>query len=762
MMVALKVRPLAFRFWGVAFTRIWGMMHEEDLLNGRGSFADFRHYWQKVHVQMAAMRASTEQDRTKQAKNAVLVALAISFFGSVFGVVFGVGSGVVTGAEAWIIGLCSVVTGGLWILMLVRPLYATGAITGLLSIYFVFHLNAGSMFAFDQSKDILRIMPYLFWFFPLVIFHKFTNVGFHRKPIDLFIGFGPLPVIGVVLHHLSTEFMIEEFDAITVFAASYFAFVFCVGFYSRHRDAEVLHIAQAEQSLRRAEELRVSEERFRLIGRATNDLIWDADLKSGQIWWNDTLANVYGYNPAELSRDLDAWERWVHPEDRERVIGNLQAVMDGSETNWTAEYRLICADGRTLEVVDRDLLLRDEAGAPARMIGSTTDVTQLRDLERKLRQSQKMEAVGQLTGGIAHDFNNLLTIILGNAELLADSVGDDPKAQRLAETTMLAAERGATLTSRLLAFARKQPLAPKQIQPASLLQSLQGLIQRTIKEDIEIDLTAEPDVEHIEVDPAQFENAVLNLVINARDAMPEGGRLGIHIRNVTLHDEETAGLDSGPTGRFVMIEVSDSGHGMPPDVVERAFEPFFTTKPTGKGSGMGLAMVWGFVQQSQGHARIHSEPGKGTTVQLYFPAVAKLRSPDAPSDRKAGEEKKGSGRILVVEDDEIVREHVVSQLRGFGYEVEAAGSAGVALSLLEKGGRFDLLFTDVVMPGGMNGRQLADEALRRVPSLKVLFTSGYSEDVIVHEGRLDPGVELLSKPYRRHELAEKVAKMIAG
>jgi len=648
------------------------------------------------------------------------------------------------------------------ILTMVRPFLATGAITGLLSVYFVFHLNAGAIFGFDQSENILRILPYLFWFFPLVIFHKFTNVGFHKRPIDLFIGFGPLPTIGVVLHHLSADFVIEEFDAIAVFAASFFAFVFCVGFYSRHRDAEVLHIAQVEQSLRRAEELRVSEERFRLIGKATNDLIWDADLKSGRIWWNDTLVGIYGYNPAELSRDLDAWERWVHPEDRERVIGSLQAVMDGTESNWSAEYRLICADGRTLEVVDRALLLRDEGGAPARIIGSATDVTELRDLERKLRQSQKMEAIGQLTGGIAHDFNNLLTIILGNAEMLADFVGDDPKAQRLAETTMLAAERGATLTNRLLAFARKQPLAPRQIEPAPLVQSLQGLIHRTIKEDIEIDLTAEPDVGHIEVDPAQFENAVLNLVINARDAMPEGGKLGIHIRNVTLHDDERLGLDGGLTGRFVLIEVSDSGHGMPPDVLERAFEPFFTTKPAGKGSGMGLAMVWGFVQQSQGHARIHSEPDSGTAVQLFFPAVADVRAPEAQSDRKAREEKKGSGRILVVEDDEIVREHVVSQLQGFGYEVEAAASAGVALTLLEKGARFDLLFTDVVMPGGMNGRQLADEALRRDPSLKVLFTSGYSEDVIVHEGRLDPGVELLSKPYRRHELSEKVAQMISG
>jgi PAS domain S-box-containing protein len=709
---------------------------------------------------MAARKASSDEDRNRQARNAVLIALAISFSGSLFGVVFGVGSGVVEGAEAGIIALCGVVTGGLLILMLAKPFLATGAITGILSVYFVFHLNAGAILAFDESQNILRIMPYLPWFFPLVIFHRFTNVGFHKRPIDFFIGFGPLPIIAIILHHLSGDFVIEEFDAIAVFAVSFFAFVFCVGFYSRHRDAEVLHMAQTEQSLRRAEELRVSEERFRLISRATNDLIWDADLKSGRIWWNDTLVNIYGYDPDELSRDLDAWERWVHPEDRERVFASIQAVMDGSASNWTSEYRLICADGRILEVVDRALLLRDEQGLPARIIGSTTDVTPLRDLERKLRQSQKMEAIGQLTGGIAHDFNNLLTIILGNAEMLADVVGPDPKAQRLAETTMLAAERGATLTNRLLAFARKQPLAPKQIEPAALLQSLQGLIHRTINEDIEIELMTAPDIWHIEVDPGQFENAALNLVINARDAMPTGGKLRLLVRNVTLDDDEATRLDGRPTGRFVVIEVMDSGHGMPPDVLERAFEPFFTTKAAGKGSGMGLAMVWGFVQQSQGHARIQSEPGKGTSVLLYFPAVTEVHAVELPSDGKAIERQKGSGQILVVEDDDIVREHVVSQLEGFGYEVQAAPSAGVALAMLEKGDRFDLLFTDVVMPGGMNGRQLADEALTRDPALKVLFTSGYSEDVIVHEGRLDPGVELLSKPYRRHELSEKIARML--
>jgi len=727
-----------------------------------GLFEKSAHLGQKENRAMIAKRVTSPEARQEQAKNAVLVALAISFAGSLFGLLFGVATGLTTLPESWIIGLCSVVTGGLLVLVRLNPSLATGPITGALSVFFVFHLNAGSILAYHATEGLLRALPYLPWFFPLVVFHRFTNIGFHKRPIDVFIGSGPVPIIAFILLRLAGDFRIEEFIAVVTFAASFFAFVFCVGFYSRNRDEEVLQMAQAEESVRRATELRVSEERFRLLSRATNDLIWDADLKSGRIWWNDALRDIYGYEPTELSRDLDAWERWVHPEDRQRVIESLQSVIDGAKSNWISEYRLICADGRILEVVDRALLLRDRAGAPARMIGCATDVTQVRDLERKLRQSQKMEAIGQLTGGIAHDFNNLLTIILGNAEILHEMVDHDPKAQRLAETTMLAAERGATLTNRLLAFARKQPLAPRQIDPNRQINALQGLIHRTIKEDIEIEVLAPPEVWHIEVDPGQFENAILNLVINARDAMPDGGRLSITICNVIVEDGDVRHLDGNHSGRFVLIEVVDTGRGMSPDVVERAFEPFFTTKSAGKGSGMGLAMVWGFVKQSHGHARISSEPGTGTSVKLYFPMVTATPSVEAGPEPKSARQPVVSGRILVVEDDDVVREHVVTQLQSLGYEVQAAASAAAALAVLDQGDKFELLFTDVVMPGGMNGRQLADEALLRDPTLKVLFTSGYSEDVIVHEGRLDPGVELLAKPYRRDELSQKIRHVLAN
>lgn len=708
---------------------------------------------------MAPIDGTRAERHQRQARNIVLIALVVAFLGGLLGVVFGIVLGTVSEAEAWVIGLLVIVTSGLLGLVSFRPSIATRAITAILTIYFVFHLNAGAILAYASSGDLVRTVPYISWFYPLIVFHQVTNSGFHKRAISALVSLSPVPVAVYILANSSDAIASGTTDAIVTFLFSFFAFALCFGLFTRHRDEETQAVARAEEAERRAAELRVSEERFRLLGLATNDLIWDADLQAGEIWWSEALLETYGYDRQAFRTNMNAWETWIHPEDQDRAIAGLKAVIESSDSNWNSEYRMVCADGRVLDVVDRGFVLRDDAGEPIRVIGSTTNVTDLRVLERKLRQSQKMEAIGQLTGGIAHDFNNLLTIIVGNAELLADVFAKDPKARELAETTMLAAERGASLTNRLLSFARLQPLSPKRLHPRELLTGIDGLIRRTITEDIEITNSTTPDAWPIEVDPGQLENALLNLVINARDAMPDGGRLNIEASNVTLLEEDLRHDENMQAGRYVMIAVSDTGHGMPQHILERAFEPFFTTKEVGKGSGLGLSMIWGFMRQSNGHARIDSEPDMGTTVRLYFPAASTPETAErtqAPGALVAG----GSERILVVEDDDMVRAHVAAQLADLGYAVDEAATGAAALDVMERTGPIDLLFTDVVMPGGMNGRQLADAARLRQPGLKVLFTSGYTDDAIVHHGRLDPGVTLLAKPYRRAELVAKIRRAL--
>jgi signal transduction histidine kinase/ActR/RegA family two-component response regulator len=413
-------------------------------------------------------------------------------------------------------------------------------------------------------------------------------------------------------------------------------------------------------------------------------------------------------------------------------------------------------------VIDRGLVIREPSGAARRMVGSMSDITARIGMEAQLREAQKLEAVGQLTGGVAHDFNNLLTVIIGTAESLLERLEHDAESVMLAEMTTAAAQRGAELTSRLLAFARQQPLEPKATNIGRLVADFDPILRRTLSEDIDLEVVRGGGLWAAMVDPGQLETALLNLAINARDAMPAGGRLTIETGNVSL-DEEYARMNEEVTpGQYVMVSVSDTGTGMPRDVVSRAFEPFFTTKDVGKGSGLGLSMVYGFAKQSRGHVKIYSETGEGTTVRLYLPRAhanqAAAESGPAPSANLAS----GSERILVVEDDPMVREHVARQLRSLGYHVTEAADGPQALHRLREGERFDLLFTDVVMPGGMNGRELAVAATAVCQDLKVLFTSGYSENAIVHHGRLDPGVQLLSKPYRKRDLADRVRKVLDG
>jgi PAS domain S-box-containing protein len=390
-----------------------------------------------------------------------------------------------------------------------------------------------------------------------------------------------------------------------------------------------------------------------------------------------------------------------------------------------------------------------------------TDITERKHAEAQLSQAQRMEAVGQLTGGVAHDFNNMLTAILINADVLATCVQDNSLRQ-LAEAMRHAAEHGADLTRRLLAFGRRQTLLSRPTEINDLLRDMVPLMERTLGEHIEIKLARGVDLWPATVDRGQLESAVLNLAVNARDAMPNGGRLTIETANVELDDNYVASNPDVRPGSYVMIAIADTGSGMLPDVLAHAFEPFFTTKDVGKGTGLGLSMVYGFVKQSDGHVRIYSEIGLGTVVRLYLPRSKDVATAAAPVAAPAPNElPSGSETILLVEDEGLVRAYASAQLAALGYRVVTAEDAKRAVELVERGCTPDLLFTDMVMPGGMNGRELAEQLLRRHPRLKVLYTSGYAHNAM--NGRAAgtlQAVHLLGKPYGRRDLAIKVREVL--
>jgi two-component system, NtrC family, sensor kinase len=379
-------------------------------------------------------------------------------------------------------------------------------------------------------------------------------------------------------------------------------------------------------------------------------------------------------------------------------------------------------------------------------------------LEANLRQSQKMDAVGQLTGGIAHDFNNLLTIIIGNLQMVLKRQ-HEAKEQRMLANALAGAERAAALTKRLLSFSRRQPLDPHLVDANRLIAGLSDLFNRTLGEKISVETVVSAGLWQTEVDTAELESAILNLAINARDAMPDGGKLTIETGNAFLDEDYCLMFEDLKPGQYVMISVTDTGCGMPAEIAEKATEPFFTTKPAGEGTGLGLSQVYGFVKQSGGHLRIYSEPGEGTTIRMYLPRSF-AATPEAAPSSQAERFQHGSGEtILVVEDDPNVRAYVVEALSGVGYRVVEAGDAEAALTIFASNAEIQLMLTDVVMPG-MNGRALADAIRQSHPAVKTLFMTGYSRNAIVHQGRLDPGVSLIQKPFSQASLAARIRSLL--
>jgi PAS domain S-box-containing protein len=538
----------------------------------------------------------------------------------------------------------------------------------------------------------------------------------------------------------------------------------------RGADGQILGFAKITRDLterREAQEaLKRSEQQFRLLVQGVTDYaLYMLDPMGRVSSWNAGAQRFKGYAAEEiLGRHFSLF--YTEAEQKAGVPAKALRAAE-EEGRWEAEGWRVRKDGSQFwahVIIDP---IRNETGELIGFAKITRDVTERKDAERRLQetqralfQSQKMEAVGQLTGGVAHDFNNLLTVIIGGLDTIARSkLTDTVRINRALDMARHAAERAASLTSRLLAFSRQQPLQPTPTDLNTLVQQMTDLLHRTLGEQVELEGVLSPRLWTVEVDPAQLESAILNLAVNARDAMPNGGKLTIETANTYL-DEEYAKKDAEVTpGQYVMVAVSDTGSGIPKGNLARVFEPFFTTKELGRGTGLGLSMVYGFVKQSAGHVTIYSEEGQGTSVKLYFPRY----TGDAPPDREAAEAERPPASegevVLVVEDNPDVRANSVMILKELGYQVVEAANAGAALAVLASDQRVDLMFTDVVLPD-RSGRLVADEAGKLRPGLKVLFTTGYSRNAIVHHGRLDPGVDLLPKPFSFDQLAARVRDVL--
>jgi PAS domain S-box-containing protein len=502
------------------------------------------------------------------------------------------------------------------------------------------------------------------------------------------------------------------------------------------------------QSKRTQRALSQEIEERRRIFETSQDLILVTDAAGNFVQVSPSSVTILGYEPLEMIGHSAV--EFIHPDDLESTREEMRSARRGRNMR-NFETRYTRKDGKVVT-----LSWMGAWSEPVRryfFVGR--DLTEKYAAEAQLRQAQKMEAVGQLTGGIAHDFNNILTVITGTIEILAEAVADRPEMAAIAKLIDEAAGRGADLTKHLLAFARRQPLQPREVDINALILETAKLLRPTLGEQIEINPSLAKDASTALVDPSQLSTAILNLSLNARDAMPDGGKLVLETANVHL-DEAYANMHSEVTpGHYVMVAVSDTGSGIPAENLEKVFDPFFTTKEVGKGTGLGLSMVFGFIKQSNGHIKIYSEEGHGTTVKLYLPRATGLEQ--SASDLLASTQIKGGNElVLVVEDDALVRQYVITQVRSLGYTTLEASNAVEALNAIDSNPTIDLLFTDVIMPGPMNGRQLVDEAMRRRPALKTLYTSGYTENAIVHHGRLDSGVLLLAKPYRKSDLARMI------
>lgn len=529
---------------------------------------------------------------------------------------------------------------------------------------------------------------------------------------------------------------------------------------------EGVHRQEIIERKRTEEALRESEERFRIAAESASDLIWDWDLVTNRLEWFGDIDELLGYGPEEFPRTIEAWKAAIHPDDRDRVMYTLNQHLQ-KRTPYYEEYRVRQRLGEFRYWIDRGTALWGTKGAAYRMIGSCTDVTERKQseeerlrLEAQLQQSQKMESIGRLVGGIAHDLNNLLSPILAYSEMILLNLKPaDPRYEEAREIKR-AAELARELIQRLLAFSRKQVLELKTINLGEVITEFERILRRTIREDIKIEIRVPSSSGLVRVDVGQIEQILLNLAVNAQEAMPAGGVLTIEVENVVLDEISASQYSVAAPGAYMMLSISDTGRGMDQVVLDRLFEPFFTTKEPGKGTGLGLPMVYGIVKQHAGHISVHSRPGHGTMVKIYLPRV-KEKKPrirrETPASREA---RPASETVVVVEDQEMVRDVASRILKLGGYEVIVAASVTECLELVgQHNGPIHLLLTDVIMPE-MNGRELHRRLTSLRPGLKVLFMSGYTGDALAHRQVLEGGVNFIQKPFTIQCLIDKVREVL--
>ena len=510
---------------------------------------------------------------------------------------------------------------------------------------------------------------------------------------------------------------------------------------------------------RMVEALRRSGERFRLVGRATKDVLWDWDIRGGRTWRSDTFWEYFGYQPKHPEPGPEAWRERLHPEDRDRVWNGFQTALLRQSDSYEIEYRFCRADGSYAIVMDRAYIVYDKAGEPIRAIGAIADMSDRRDLEEQFRQAQKMEAVGRLAGGVAHDFNNLLMVITSYTEMMVEQLAPEDKLRRNLAQVLKAADRAASLTHQLLAFSRKQVLCPQIIDPNSVVEEGLKMIHRLIGEDIELNVSLAKPLWAVKADPAQIVQVVMNLCVNARDAMPNGGKLTIKTENISVDAEAVRERPAFVPGNYASLTVRDTGAGMDVEVQAHIFEPFFTTKKLGEGTGLGLSTVYGIVKQSGGYIWVSSEPGRGSSFSLYFPAVDKPLTTTITPEVKNTEGH--SETILLVEDEEALRESISDYLTLHGYQVLEAANGVQALQIATQHPEsIHMLITDMILPK-MSGSELARRVAKMRPHLITLYISGYTDRKLTDRDPAQSTSRFLQKPFALRTLLNLIGEMTA-